>query len=91
MSSIYCQDISEVVSNDTSINKYHILWLLNNTLGYENIARGNVTALDAYNAWYNSPGHYANMFNPDFKVIGIGYIQLPGSKFTHYWTTDFGV
>jgi uncharacterized protein YkwD len=56
----------------------------------ENIAAGNATGERTYLQWYNSPGHYENMFNPKFKTIGVGYVKTEGSKYNHYWTTDFG-
>ena len=57
----------------------------------ENIAMGTrlSTALRVYEGWYNSPGHNKNMFAPDTKEIGIGFIEVSGSKMTYYWTTDF--
>jgi uncharacterized protein YkwD len=55
----------------------------------ENIAAGNFSAEATYNQWFNSPGHYKNMFNPKYKNIGIGYVKIDGSDFVHYWTTDF--
>ena len=56
----------------------------------ENIAAGSSTGDRTYNQWFNSPGHYRNMFNPKFKTIGVGYVKTEGSSYTHYWTTDFG-
>ena len=56
----------------------------------ENIAAGNFSANDTYNQWYNSPGHYSKMFDPKYKIIGIGYVKNEDSDHTHYWTTDFG-
>ena len=56
----------------------------------ENIAAGNGTGERTFEQWYNSPGHYGNMFNPKFKTIGVGYVKIAGSKYNHYWTTDFG-
>jgi len=57
----------------------------------ENIAMGTrlSTALRVYEGWYNSPGHNKNMFAANNKEIGIGFIKVPGSKMTYYWTTDF--
>ena len=56
----------------------------------ENIAAGNSSPENTYTQWYNSPGHYRNMFDPKWNRIGIGYIKIEGSPYTHYWTTDFG-
>lgn len=55
----------------------------------ENIAAGNFSADETYNQWFNSPGHYKNMFSSKYKTIGIGYVQVGNSDFIHYWTTDF--
>jgi uncharacterized protein YkwD len=55
----------------------------------ENIAAGNRSPQKTYIQWFNSrTGHKENMFG-NWKEIGIGYVNIPGSKYTHYWTTDF--
>jgi uncharacterized protein YkwD len=56
----------------------------------ENLAGGQSTAASALSAWKASPPHDAVMLVPEFKVIGIGLVHLPGSPFGYYWTTDFG-
>jgi len=63
-----------------------------NTYYGENIAAGTslYTAQSVFNAWKSSPGHNANMLNPDFVVIGIGIAYNESSQYKYYWTTDFG-
>jgi uncharacterized protein YkwD len=56
----------------------------------ENIAAGQSTAQDVFNAWKGSPGHNANMLNSSYKVIGVALVVVPGAPYTYYWTTDFG-
>jgi len=52
----------------------------------ENIAWGYRTAEEVMIGWMNSPGHRANILNPDYTHIGVG--QCDGCK-TH-WTQTFG-
>lgn len=61
-----------------------------NTWRGENIAAGYSTAQSVFNAWKNSSGHNANMLNPNFKVMGLSRLNVPGSYYTWYWTNDFG-
>ncbi|MEU1007372.1 CAP domain-containing protein [Streptomyces sp. NPDC005890] len=56
-------------------------------LGGENIARGQADAAAVMQAWMNSPGHRANILNPDFKTLGVGVHFGPGGP---WWTQDFG-
>jgi uncharacterized protein YkwD len=56
----------------------------------ENIAVGNETAAATMAQWMSSPGHCANIMNPQFRSIGVGYANVPGSRYTHYWTQTFG-
>ncbi|WP_420803464.1 CAP domain-containing protein [Streptomyces naphthomycinicus] len=56
-------------------------------LGGENIARGQADAAAVMAAWMNSPGHRANILNPDFKTLGVGVHFGPGGP---WWTQDFG-
>ena len=60
------------------------------TVKGENIAAGYSTADAVFNAWQASSGHNANMLNPNYTAIGIGLAVVPGSKYSSYWTTDFG-
>ena len=41
----------------------------------ENIAKGQATPQAVVNAWMNSSGHRANILNPSFTKIGVGYVQ----------------
>ena len=50
----------------------------------ENIAQGYSTPEAVVNGWMNSSGHRANILNPNFTHIGIGY-DAKG----HYWTQMF--
>ena len=48
----------------------------------ENVAVGQANAKEVTNVWYNSPGHRANMLNPNFRYIGVGHDQ-------RHWTQQF--
>ncbi len=50
----------------------------------ENIARGQATREAVVNAWMNSSGHRANILNPSFTHIGVGYVAEG-----RYWTQMF--
>jgi uncharacterized protein YkwD len=54
----------------------------------ENVAYGYATAAAVMNAWMTSPGHRANILNPNFTQIGIG-VAVAGNG-TLYWTQVFG-
>ncbi len=52
----------------------------------ENIAKGQKSPHDAVQAWINSPGHRANLLNPDVTEIGVG--RAVGADGSVYWTQD---
>jgi uncharacterized protein YkwD len=54
----------------------------------ENIAAGNAGAHSTYMQWYNSKGHYENMFNSSSGKIGIGVVYIPGSTYGYYWVMN---
>lgn len=56
----------------------------------ENIAAGQATATQVFDAWRTSSGHNKNMLSSAYRVIGIGRRIVPGSPHGVYWTTDFG-
>jgi len=51
----------------------------------ENIAAGSSTAASTYDQWFNSPGHYANMFNESATKVGIGVCYDEKSEYGYYW------
>ena len=55
----------------------------------ENIAAGQEMAQDVMNAWMNSQGHRANILNPAFHELGVGYHFKYGSKHGYYWVQIF--
>lgn len=59
------------------------------TMG-ENIAAGNATAAATMTQWMNSDGHCANIMNPAYKHLGVGYAYGASSTYKHYWTQNFG-
>jgi len=58
----------------------------------ENLTAGTTTDTPekAVQAWLNSDHHCANLMNPDYKEVGLAHIEKAGTKYTHYWTQDFG-
>jgi len=56
----------------------------------ENIAAGYDTIESTMIAWLDSPGHCANIMNPNFKEVGMALVTKDGSKYYYYWTQDFG-
>lgn len=52
----------------------------------ENIAKGYASAESVVNGWMNSSGHRANILNPSFGKIGVGYAKINGIT---YWTQMF--
>ena len=51
----------------------------------ENIARGYNSVEKVMQAWWNSPGHRANILEPSFQTVGVGYYD----NATKYWAQDF--
>jgi uncharacterized protein YkwD len=69
-------------------------WDRATTLGYpttfvgENIAAEYASPQAAMDAWMNSPGHRANILDPNFTEIGVG--RKDGGSMGVYWTQVFG-
>jgi uncharacterized protein YkwD len=55
----------------------------------ENIAAGHDNFFATLNAWLDSPGHCANIMDPNFTDVGVGDVSDPGSDFGIYWTQVF--
>ena len=53
----------------------------------ENIARGQQSPESVMRAWMNSPGHRANILDPRYDQIGVGFVQ--GSRGATYWVQAF--
>lgn len=60
----------------------------------ENIGVEFTSPEEVFDGWMDSSGHRANILNPDYTEIGVGYVFLendPGSiNYQHYWTQVFG-
>lgn len=56
----------------------------------ENIAAGQRSPTQAMHDWLASPGHCANLMNPQFRELGAGYASDPKSDAGIYWTAMFG-
>ena len=75
-------DLVKVGGTFDRIRKFYSKTFVNS----ENIAAGNESPQDTYEQWYNSPGHYDNMFNPNSKKVGLGVFHDEDSPFGYYWT-----
>ncbi len=56
----------------------------------ENIAAGYKNADEAVAGWIKSPGHCANLMNPEFIDMGAALAVNRRSKMGLYWTQEFG-
>jgi len=62
----------------------------------ENLAMGHVTPESAVQGWMDSPGHRANLLRPEFREIGVAYIEgevvnPDGTIYRGgYWVQNFG-
>lgn len=56
----------------------------------ENIAAGLDSGRKVLDGWLASPGHCANLMNPQFREMGAGYASDPKSDAGIYWTALFG-
>ncbi|MCL2847224.1 MAG: SafA/ExsA family spore coat assembly protein [Firmicutes bacterium] len=60
---------------------------INFTAAAENIAHGQRTPAAVMNAWMNSPGHRANILNPNFNQMGVGIAR--DNRGNLFWTQMF--
>lgn len=56
----------------------------------ENIATGQGAPEQAVKGWLDSPGHCANLMQPEFSEMGAAYAINQDSETTIYWTQVFG-
>jgi uncharacterized protein YkwD len=56
----------------------------------ENIAAGQDSVRKVVDGWLASPGHCANLMNPQFRELGAAYAVDPKSDAGIYWTAMFG-
>lgn len=56
----------------------------------ENVGGGLASVEEIMSGWQGSPPHWANIIEPRFTEIGVGYRFLKKSKHIHYWVVTFG-
>ena len=59
-----------------------------NTWRGENLAAGVSDGKEAFELWRKSPGHNANMLNPNFTRIGISVVCHDDTTFECYWASE---
>lgn len=55
----------------------------------ENIAAGQATPEEVVASWLRSAGHRANIINPEYTRMGLGYSTGGGGAYHHYWAQEF--
>ncbi len=55
----------------------------------ENIAAGYQTPAQVVDGWMHSEGHRANILNPNFKKLGVGYYYSFNGEYGAYWVQIF--
>lgn len=55
----------------------------------ENIAAGASSAEQVVAMWMNSEGHRANILNPNFTTMGVGFVYIDDG-YGYYWSQNFG-
>lgn len=60
-------------------------------VGGENLAIGNaaVSPATVVSLWMNSPSHRANILNPDYTKLAVGFIYDPNTNYRTYWSQFF--
>ena len=83
-----------VDTNLVATARTHTAWMTNSqslvhsTLAVsENIAMGQQSAVEVVQAWMDSPGHRANILNPEHHRIGVAAYSTPDG--TVYWCQQF--
>ena len=57
----------------------------------ENIAAGQTSVNQVMAGWLASPGHCANLLNPNFRDIGLACVSAgAGNTYRTYWTMTLG-
>lgn len=56
----------------------------------ENVAAGQHSAKEVVAGWLDSPGHCANIMDPDFAEMAVAFVVDPKSKMGIYWAQAFG-
>lgn len=57
----------------------------------ENIAAGYATVQAVMDGWRNSPGHCANLMNPNLREVGVACVTgNSANTYPNYWTMDLG-
>jgi uncharacterized protein YkwD len=76
-----------ILSHDGWIDFIFAAGFEGNSIG-ENIAYGYTAPESVMRGWNSSPGHYANIVNPSFQVIGIGCTT--DAHGAVWWVQNFG-
>jgi uncharacterized YkwD family protein len=69
---------------DEMLDAFGIHWHLSG----ENIAAGYQTPKQVMDGWMDSPGHRANILNPGYGKLGVGYLTGLG-EYSSYWVQTF--
>jgi uncharacterized protein YkwD len=59
-------------------------------LAAENVAAGQTAVAEVVATWLASPGHCANIMNPELREMGIAYVFDASSAEGTYWAQTFG-
>ena len=51
----------------------------------ENIAAGQASAIEAFEAWYRSPKHLENMLGAGYRGLGVAVVSNPDTGNRPYW------